>query len=518
MTERTALLGRVDALSPGRRALFELLLLEEAAGGRGTREDTGRAPRATASAPLSFGQERMWLHERLQPGGGAYNTSMALRLLGPLDPGTLRRSLEEVVRRHETLRTTFSEERGSPVQTAGPPFSVALPMADVAALPAEAREAEARRLAGRELLRPFDLWRGPLFRVLLLRLEREEHVLSVSMHHIVSDAWSMGVLVRELSVLYQAFAAGRPSPLPELPMQYAELVRWQRGRLEGEGLERLLNWWRERLAGAPEVVEVPTDLPRPAVRCFRGGLRVRQLPPALAAAAARLGGEQSATLFIVLLAAFELLLHARTGRSDLVVGVDVANRTRPEAEAIIGLFVNQLVLRVGLQGDPPFLELLERVRETAAGAYAHQDLPFGHLVEELAPERSLSRNPLFQVMFGLYNVPAPAAEEGGLEVRPLELEAGAAVFDLSLYVQESAEGLACRLGYDSDLYTPATAERLLEDYELLLRWALEAPEARVSEILARLEAEKRRRQAEEGGELRKSRAAVLKTARRRTAE
>jgi hypothetical protein len=492
------LLDRFAALSPERRALFELLLLEEAIGTREAAPAMG--PRET-SAPLSFGQHRMWLHERLTPGGFAYNTAMALRLSGPLDDATLRRSLAEIVRRHEILRTTFGEDKGAPVQTASPPFAPALPVADLSAVPTAAREEEVRRLAGQELLRPFDLRRLPLFRTHLLRLAADEHVLALTMHHIISDAWSMGVLVGELSVFYRAFSEGRPAPLPALPMQYADHARWQREQLQGESL----------------ALELPTDHPRPAARRFRGGLRVRPLAPELGVAAARLAGERGTTLFMVLLAAFEVLLHARTGRTDLVVGTDVANRTRPEAEPLIGFFVNQLVLRVGLEGDPSFLDLLERVRDTAAGAYAHQDLPFDRLVEELAPERSLARNPLFQVMFGLYNVPMPAAREGTLEVRPLELEGGAAIFDLSLYVQESPEGLLCRLAYDSDLFEPATAGRLLEDYELLLRWSLESPEARVSEILARLEAEKRRRQAEEGGDLRKSRAAVLKTARRKPA-
>ena len=493
-------------LSPERRALLELLLIEEALGER----PAEKAP-APEAAPLSFGQERLWLLDRLDPGSPAYNTATALRLLGPLDPQILARSFTEIARRHAVLRTVFREEMGRPAQVVTEPRPVELPVTGLSGEEALAAGID------EEVRRPFDLAQGPLFRARLFRLGAEEHVLVIAMHHIVSDAWSMGVLAGELTALYAAFAAGRPSPLPELPIQYADHARRQRQRLDGPALAEQLAWWKERLAGAPEVLEVPTDRPRLPVRRFRGGMRTRKLPRELSAAAARLSTERSATPFMVLLAAFEVLLHARTGATDLVVGVDVANRDEPETEALIGFFLNQLVLRVDASGDPTFLDLLERAREASLGAFAHRDLPFGRLVEELSPQRSLARNPLFQVMFGFYNVPEPQAEDlGRLQIVPLDLDGGTAVFDLSLYLAETPEGLLATLRYDADLYEVATAERLLEDFEIVAARALESPEGRISDLTRHL-MEERRRRLEAGREaLQQARLRTLKTARRRT--
>jgi hypothetical protein len=507
--------ARLDGLAPERRALLELLVLEEALQGRNL--DASPAAPLTEAAPLSFGQERLWLLDRLDPGSAAYNTASALRLSGALDPALLARSFTEIVRRHAVLRATFREEGGRPVQGVGAPPDrpAGLPLTDLSGLAPQAADKALREAVDSEVRQPFDLAHGPLYRVRLFRLGEREHVLLATLHHIVSDAWSMGVLVRELTAIHAAFAAGRPSPLPELPLQYADYARGQRERLQGAELDGQLAWWRQRLAGVPEVVEVPPDRPRPRARRFRGGLRTRLLPAALAGQVARLCRERSVTPFMALLAAFEVVLHARSGQTDLAVGVDVANRNPPATEALIGFFVNQLVLRVDAAGDPSWLDLLERVREAALGAFAHRDLPFGRLVEALSPQRSLARNPLFQVMFGLYNVPAAAAELGGLRVAPFEIEGGAAVFDLSLYVAETADGLLAMLRYDADLFEPATAERLLDDFETVVRRILDAPGERTSALVEHLAAERRRRLEAGREDLQKTRLRTLKSARRR---
>jgi hypothetical protein len=511
----SVLAQRLAALPPARRALLELLLIEETAATPRSAEPRTAQPR---TAPLSFGQQRLWLQDRLDPGSAAYNTGNALRLRGPIDPLLLRRCFAEIARRHEVLRTTFAESGGVPVQVVGAPGPVELPVVDLSALPAATRGGELRRLIDEELSRPFDLSHGPLSRVRLARLAAEEHALLITMHHIVSDAWSMGVLTRELAAIHAAFRAGRPSPLPELPLQYADFARWQQRWLAGPELAEQISYWRHCLDGAPEILEVPTDRPRPAARRFRGGMRTARLSPDLAAAVRELCRRRGTTLFMALLAVFEALLQARTGGTDLVVGVDVAARTLPESEALIGFFVNQLVLRLDAGGDPTFDGLLERVREAALGAFAHQDVPFGRLVEELAPRRTLSRNPLFQVMFGLYNVPEADLDLGGVTVSPIEIEGGAAVFDLSLYVAEAGEELLLMLRYDADLYESATADRLLEDFEILARRTVAAPAERLSDLAGHLAAERRRRREAGREGLERARLKTLKTVRRRVVE
>jgi amino acid adenylation domain-containing protein len=477
----------------------------------------GLAEEVRGASAVSFGQERMWLQDRLSPGSAAYNTANALRLSGSLDVPLLARCFAEIARRHEVLRSTFAERGGVPVQVVNPPAPVELPVADLSALPEDARTAELSRLQDEEFLRPFDLARGPLSRVRLVRLAAEEHVLLLTLHHIISDAWSMGVITGELAALHAAFAAGRPSPLPPLPVQYGDYARRQREWMAGPELSEQLAWWREHLAGS-RALEVPTDRPRPAVRRFRGGMHTVRLPVPLAEAVRALCREREVTLFMALLAVFEILLHARTEETDLVVGVDVAGRTLPETEGLVGFFVNQLVLRVDLSGDPSFSEVLDRVRETAVSAFARQELPFGRLVEELAPKRSLSRNPLFQVMFGLYNVPEADLDLGGIAVSPVDVQGGAAVFDLSLYMAEAEDGILAMLRYDADLFEASTVDRLLADYEILLRRAVEAPGERVSALLAHLAAEKRSR-IEAGREsLAQTRLKTLKTVRRRTVD
>ncbi|HYH82759.1 MAG TPA: condensation domain-containing protein, partial [Longimicrobium sp.] len=384
-------------LSPAARALVQARL-------KGRVRSFGIVPRGHRDvAPLSFAQERLWFLDRLEPGSTTYNMPWPLRLRGTPDTGALERALGEIVRRHESLRTVFREVDGAPVQVVVPFAGFTLAADDLSRLAEAEREAEMRRRASEEAARPFDLAAGPLFRASLLRLGEDDHVLLLSMHHIVSDEWSMGVLSRELSVLYEAYRGGRESPLPELAVQYADYAAWQREQLEGAALDRQLGYWRERLADAPALLELPTDHPRPAVQTFRGAHERAELSLELLERLEALGRSEGATLNMVLLGAFQVLLSKYSGSEDVVVGSLGAGRTRKEVEATIGFFVNTLVLRTDLSGDPGFREVLRRAREVTLGAHEHQEVPFERLVAELQPERSLSHTPLFQVMFALQN-------------------------------------------------------------------------------------------------------------------
>ncbi len=425
--------------------------------------------RAQTRAPLSFAQTRLWFLDRLEPGGTTYNLPFALRMEGELSPAVLAAVLGEVVRRHEVLRTTFAERVGEPEQVIAPPLPRwVLPLADLGALPADAGRAESLRLAAAGAARPFDLARGPLFRATLLRLGAAEHALLLEIHHIVADGWSVGVLIREITALYGAAVAGLPSPLPELPLQYADFSAWQRSWLQGGELERQLAYWRQALAGAPATLDLPADRPLPAVRS-EAGARVRvPFSPALREALARFARRHEATPFMVLLAAFQALLSRLTGQEDLTVGSPVAGRNRVEIEPLIGFFVNTLVLRGDLTGDPSFGELLARVRQTTLEAFAHQDLPFEQLVEELRPERHLAIHPLFQVLFAVQNAPLGGMELPGLTLAPLPFETRVVQFDLDLSFWDSAAGLVADVGYRTDLFDPPTPRRLAAHLEVLL--------------------------------------------------
>jgi amino acid adenylation domain-containing protein len=411
--------------------------------------------------PLSFAQERLWFVDQLEPGSTVYNLPSALRLTGTLDVGALERALGEIVRRHEALRTVFAEVDGSPVQVVAPFGGFALPVEDLSGLDEADRDAAVGRRVGEEALQPFDLSAGPLFRALLLRLGAEEHVLLLAMHHIVSDAWSMGVLSREFSVLYTAYSEGRESPLPELAVQYADYAVWQREQLEGPVLDRQLAYWRERLAGAPELLELPTDHPRPAVQAHRGATVPVELSPELLEGLQALGRSEGATLYMVALAAFQVLLSKYSGSDDIVVGSPIAGRERDEVKGLIGFFVNTLVLRTDLSGDPSFREVLRRVREVTLGAYERQEVSFEKLVAELSPERSLGHSPLFQVSFTLDNAQGTGGRLAGLGVQGVETESEVAKFDLSLSLAETAQGLRGGLNYSTDLFERGTIERML---------------------------------------------------------
>ncbi|HEY4575607.1 MAG TPA: condensation domain-containing protein, partial [Thermoanaerobaculia bacterium] len=439
------------------------------------------APREGA-LPLSFAQQRLWFIDQLQPGSPLYNLPVVLRVEGPLQPAVLRRSLSEIARRHEAVRTVFVLQGDSPAQVVMPPAPFPLPLVDLSGLPEPAREAAARALAEKEASRPFDLARDAKLRALLLRLAAADHAVALTAHHVASDGWSMGILVREVTALYAAFAKGEPSPLPELPVQYADFAVWQRSWLHGEALEREIDWWRHQLAGLPPLLELPTDRPRPAVQSSRGAERPVRLSSGLVGRAGELGRREGATLFMVLLAAFQAVLARASGQDDLAVGTPVAGRNRVEVEGLIGFFVNNLVLRGDLSGDPTFRELLGRTREAELAAQGHQDVPFEKLVEELVAERSLAHAPLVQVVIALQNEPFGRLEIQGLRLRPVTLETAVAKFDLTLNLEEQGGGLAGMIEYATDLYDAATVDRLIAGCERLLAAAVAGPDRRLSEL------------------------------------
>ncbi len=431
--------------------------------------------------PLSFAQERLWFLDRLEARTLAYNEAAAFRLEGPLDVAAFRWSLDEILRRHESLRTTFPEIDGEAVQIIQPAVPFEIPVADLRTLPPDRHEKEIRRLASAQALRPFSLAQGPLVRGLLMRLGESDHAVLFSFHHIVFDGWSIGIFVRELSALYQSRIAGALSPLAPLAIRYADFAAWQRRWLQGEVLERQLGWWREQLTGAA-VLELPTDRPRPILAKAPSGLRHPVLPPELTEALRAASRGRGATLFMTLLAGFQALLHRHTGQTDISVGTPIANRNHGDVEKLIGFFVNMLVLRTDLSGDPAFGELLDRVRNTALGAYDHQSLPFAKLVEELRPDRDLRHTPLFQVSFQLLNVPASPLELPGITLHPLSFAARSAKFDLDLSLTDAADRLTGVLDYNADLFDATTMERFLAHLRQLLAGAVENPACRLSEL------------------------------------
>ncbi|HEX6367447.1 MAG TPA: amino acid adenylation domain-containing protein [Longimicrobium sp.] len=452
----------------------------------------GPRRRGMSVAPLSSGQQRLWFLDRFEAVPGLYSVPGVLRM-GPTDPAVLERALNELVRRHESLRTTFAVVNGRPVQVVAPAGRLPLPVDDLAAVPPAEREAAVARAAAAEVARPFDLARGPLFRARLLRLSPAEHVLLLCMHHIVSDGWSLNVVFRELRELYPAFALGLPSPLPEPELQYADFAEWQREHLAAGALRGQLEWWMEALRDAPAFLELPADRPRPAVQGFRGAVHPLAIDPGVAEGVRSLAREEGATPFMVLLAAFQALLHRYSGQDDLVVGSPIAGRTRRQTEGTVGFFVNTLALRARFGGDPSFRALLRQVKETTLGAYAHQDLPFERLVEEMAPERSLARNPLVQVMFTFQNTPGVSGASVLSDPDPEDAArtgATTAKFDLMLFLGETREGLGGGLEYRTDLFDPATAARMAGHLCVLLAGAVAHPDRRVS-ALPLLRAEER---------------------------
>jgi len=431
---------------------------------------------------LSFAQARLWFLEQLEPGSYAYNMPAAVRLTGSLNVAALKQSLQEIVQRHEALRTTFRMVSGEPLQLIAPVKALTLPLVDLCQLPEAQQEAQVERLATSEAQQPFDLAIGPLLRAKLLHLGEAEHVLLLTMHHIVSDGWSIGVLIRELAALYEAFSSGKPSPLPQLPIQYADFAHWQRQWLQGEVLAAQLSYWQQQLAGAQTVLELPTDRRRPAVQTYGGATQFLALPAPLSQKLKSLSQRSGVTLFMTLLAAFQTLLYRYTGQEDICIGSPIANRNRSETEDLIGFFVNTLVLRTDMSENPSFQELLGRVREVALGAYAHQDLPFEQLVEALQPERNLSHQPLFQVMFALENAPMSALELPSLTLSSLNIDSSTAKFDLTLSMEDTEQGLVGSLEYNTDLFDVATISRMLEHFQTLLEGIVANPEQPLSDL------------------------------------
>jgi len=443
-----------------------------------------RIPR-DGELPLSYSQLRQWFLVQLEPGTSEYNLALALRLRGELDRGALQSALDEIVRRHEALRTVFAVAGGRPVPVIREPAAVRVREIDLsgdAGAPG-AREAAVREQVQSESKHVFDLTLGPLFRLALAHLGPGEHYLLLTLHHIVFDGWSYGVFIRELTELYRAFAEGRPSPLPELEVQYVDYAAWQRGWIEGPEAAPLLDYWRDQLAGSEQVLELPLDRPRPVLQTFWGAYEYFYLPPDAAASIRALGLGERATLFMTLLAAFGALLHRYTGQDDINVGTYVANRRWEQIEKLLGFFVNTLVLRSDLSGGPSFRELLTRVRHTTLGAYDHQDLPVEKLLDELGSERDLSRGPLFQVLFGLANFSTPTVRLPGLEVAPINLhESARANMDLVLWMWEKEGAIGGWLQYNTALFEPGTARRMVRHFKALLAGAAEDPRRPLADL------------------------------------
>jgi len=446
--------------------------------------------------PLSFVQQRLWVIDRLQPGNPVYNIPRILRMKGSLNRDALQKALYEIVRRHESQRTVFPARGGEPGQvitdTLPPPVS----LEDLSGLPEEEREAEARRLAGEEAQRPFDLIEGPLARHRLLRLAPDDHIFLLTVHHIISDGWSAGIFFQELNALYEAFTRGKSSPLPELAIQCADYAVWQRQWLRGEVLTKLVAWWREHLKGAPPVLELPADRPRPGKLSYHGASEMVPFSPELTSTLNAFSRKEDVTLFITLLAGFQALLSRHTNQEQIVVGTDVANRTAVEVEPLIGCFINVLALHTDLSGNPTFRELLGRVRKVALGAWAHQDIPFDKLVEELQPERNSSYNPIVQVLFVMQNIPAPRREMAGLELVPFPMPVNDSKFDLAVFMTEREGKLSGYWVYSSDLFDRATILRFAVQFERLLTNAAAHPDTRIGDLEIFSEEEKARLIAE----------------------
>jgi non-ribosomal peptide synthetase component F len=488
--DRLVLRGPQGAITPALRERLarskpELLERLRLAGGA-SRFVIPRVPR-DGPLPLSFAQQRLFFLDRLGSGTG-YNVTNAYRLRGRLDAGALGAALDEVVRRHEALRTTFAEAEGAGIQRIEAPRPVALPFHDLRG--SRDPEAEVRQLAEKSLAEPYDLSRGPVIRALLVRIGEEEHVLVLGAHHISYDGWSSGVLEGELAALYRAFEAGQPSPLPEIEVQYADFACWQKERLSGDRLQRELTWWKERLGKAPPRLELPPDRPRRAEPGHRGGRQLLYVPPEVAGDLRALARRQGATLFSTLLAGFTTLLRRYTGQDDLCVGVPTAGRPSAELEKLIGCFSNSLILRIDASGDPSFAELVRRVNDTVKSALEHDELPFERLVEELNPARDLSGNPLFQVAFALQNTSKRAPTAPGLAIEPFDVDVRLTRLDLELHIFDGEAALPGLIAYSTDLFDGETIQRLAVHYMTLLAGAAAAPEERLSRLPILVDAER----------------------------
>lgn len=493
MNTKTTLLQRRSELSPVKQALLEKRRRRESVGGMPARAAIMHEPQGAMNSPTSFAQQRFWFLQQLEPESSVYNEPIAFKLKGSLDIAALRRAAQEIMRRHEILCSMYAMIDRQVIQAVSqvPPENAVVRLIDLREAPAMEREAELARTMTWEVQRPFHLDQEIPWRMTLLRLGEEEHVVLIVMHHIITDAWSMEVFVRELATFYITFHTNQPSSLPEVPLQYADYARWQQQRFEKGSLDGQLAYWKRHLGGVLPVLELPTDRPRSAVSTHRGQKQSMVLPRSLSQALQALSLQEGVTLFMTLLATFKVLLHRYTEQEDILVGSPIANRGRPELEGLLGCFVNTLVLRTDLSGNPTFRELLQRVREVTMAAYEHQEVPFEKLVEELQPTRDLSHSALFQVLFVLQNVPLAAQELPGFTISPVEVECGTAKFDVMLCLQETSNGLRACLEYNSDLFEASTIGRMLGHFRRLLEAVVAHPDQRIASLPLLTEAEQR---------------------------
>jgi len=456
-----------------------------------------RVPR-NRPLPTSFPQQRMWFLDQLEPGNPLYNVAYVTRMAGPVNAQALEDSVNEIVRRHESLRTTFQSLDDQPVQVILPKLTLKLRRLDASHLPSlEECETEARRLATVEIQQPFDLATGPLLRPALIKIAEDDHALILNTHHIISDRWSLGVLTQEMAALYEANLRGEASPLPELEIQYGDYAVWQREFLSGDVLDKQLAFWRQKLEGAPPVLELPTDRARKGTEQFWGAQHRQPIPKELASDVRSLSRGQRGTFFMALLAGFQLLMARLAGQNDVVVGTDLANRNQLETEKLIGFFVNLLPMRARVDPEASFAEFFQQVRENSLETMAHQDIPFDKLVEELRPERSLTHNPLVQVLFVMQNTPRMVEEFGGLKLRPLGVS-GSSRFDLVMFVNNPESEPSTMWVYNPKLFDASTVARMANRYEFLLKTVTADPTMKLGEVFAALdEAEKQQRGSEQ---------------------
>jgi len=505
---------RLQGLTPEKRRLLSQLVKQRQQSGSTSSSGIPRADRSRP-LPLSFGQERLWFLDQLVPGNPFYNDCEAFHLHGPLDADALERALNRIVERHEILRTAFPTVEGRPRQQVAAAHRLTLAREDLAALEPGAQRSGVAEIATRDLGRPFDLERLPLHRFRLVRLAVEEHVLLFTLHHIIFDGWSLGVFVRELGAFYEAELAGVSPDLLPLPIQYADFATWQRQRMQGDLLERHLDYWRRRLSGPMPTLDLPLDRPRPSEPTFRGRLCPVDLGDQLSSAVRQLGRRENVTPFVVLLSAYKALLLALSGQTDLIVGTPIANRNHSETEPLLGFLLNTLALRTDVSGSPTFRALLQRVAETNTGASENQELPFERLVAELNPERQLNYNPLFQVWFTLLSAPMPKLQLHGLGLEFADIETRTARFDLALIMWQDGDLLRGHFEYSQDLFDPSTIEGFARRYRVIVDRAVQRPDAPLDEIVSLLDRKARESDRASRNQRRRAQATRLSTLRGR---
>ncbi len=507
---------KIEDLSPKQRTLLELRLKQKSSAAAPHQKLQSRPKHLDAGAlPLSFAQQRLWFLDQLTQGSVMYNISNAVSLTGQLNRLALEQALSEIVRRHEVLRTTFATIDGQPVQVINEATFISLLPRDLSELPVADREAEVRRMCSEEAHRPFDLQRGPLLRVVLLKLGAVEHVVLFTLHHIVCDGWTFGKLLGEVSVLYGAFSRDEPSPLKDLPVQYADYAYWQRQWLQGEMKEAQVSYWKKQLHGPLPTLKLRNARARPSIPSYRGSSLMRLLSSALSDEVKELSRREGVTLYMTLLAAFNVLLSYHSGQQDIIVGTPVADRGHIELEELIGCFLNTLVMRSDLSGNPTFRELINRVREMALNVHAHQQLPFEMIVDEVQPVRSLNQNPLFQVAFTLENAAPTAMRLPGLTVKFLEVGGTTVQFDLVLHMVDMSQGLLAALQYSTDLFESTQIARLLDHYEILLRAVVARPDITLDELNEMLAHTDRRQKLAQEKEVEEASLHQLRNAKRR---